>query len=82
MKMVTGKPSFSAKGGTPPLSSAIPKGGAGFKLSSAQTSGKTRQGRDGGSYPLTGMPNVKTGGSQTYKDAARTSSTKGFPIAH
>lgn len=82
MKMTTGKPCFSAKGGTPPISSAIPKGGAGFKSSSAQTSGKTREARKGGNYPLTGMPKVNTGGSQTHKDAARTSSTKGFPVIH
>jgi len=66
-KMTTGKPCFSAKGGAAPVNTTVPAGGGGFKLSSKQSSGKTRQARMGGSFPLTGMPNVKTGGSQTYK---------------
>jgi hypothetical protein len=49
------------------LSSNTPKGGGGFALSSAQTSGVVRRDRHPGKIEnLKGMPSVHTGGSNTY----------------
>jgi len=64
--MVTGKPSFAARGGSAPLSTSTPKSGS-APSGAAQSSGKSAHARSSDKVEgYKSLPTVHTGGGQTF----------------